>query len=142
MIDAAVVDASVAAKWVLEEAGSESARRLFRARLQAPELLLVECASILWKKVRLGNLTEEGAAARLEALSQGPVLLVSGRELIKPALRLAVDLSHPVYGCLYLALAVERGLPLVTADRRFVEAARKRKHLASHVQRLEDLPGA
>ena len=47
MIDAAVVDASVAVKWVVPETGSDLARSLSNASLEAPDLLLVECANIL-----------------------------------------------------------------------------------------------
>ena len=59
MIEAAVIDACVAVKWVIQEAGSEEARRLFSARLEAPDLLLVECANILWKKASLRDIIGE-----------------------------------------------------------------------------------
>ena len=41
------------------------------------------------------------------------------------ALRLGAELDHPVYDCLYLALALERGAALATADRRFLDAVRR-----------------
>jgi len=45
------------------------------------------------------------------------------RDLAPEAFRLARLLDHPVYDCLYLALAMESGAPVVTADRRFAAAA-------------------
>ena len=63
-----VIDASIAIKWVVEEPGTAAALSLLeKARLIAPELLLAECANILWKKVRGKELTPEEAllAARL-----------------------------------------------------------------------------
>ena len=46
-----VIDASVAVKWVVEENGTPEVLALRqRARLIAPELLVAECANILWKK--------------------------------------------------------------------------------------------
>ena len=63
MRDAAVVDASVAVKWVVDEADSGPARSMADARLEAPDLLLVECANILWKKAGIGDLTRQQAAA-------------------------------------------------------------------------------
>jgi predicted nucleic acid-binding protein len=36
------------------------------------------------------------------------------------ATRLAIDLDHPAYDCLYLALAIARDCPFVTADERFL----------------------
>ncbi|UKJ74068.1 type II toxin-antitoxin system VapC family toxin [Azospirillum brasilense] len=36
---------------------------------------------------------------------------------------LALEFGHPVYDCLYLALARRLGIPVVTADRRFIQLA-------------------
>ena len=63
-----VVDASIAIKWVVEEAGTTQALALRKnARLIAPDLLVAECANILWKKTQRGELSPEEAelAARL-----------------------------------------------------------------------------
>ena len=127
MIAAAVVDASVAVKWVVEEPGSDQARMLARARLEAPDLMAVECANILWKKARMGDIDARQARERLDALLQAPVALTPSRDLLGRALGLALELEHPVYDCLYLALALVRGVPLVTADERLAKAVRKRK---------------
>jgi len=52
-VNTLVIDASVAVKWVVEENGTPEVLALRqRARLIAPELLVAECANILWKKVR------------------------------------------------------------------------------------------
>ncbi len=34
--------------------------------------------------------------------------------------KLSFDLDHPIYDCIYLALARQRRLPLITADKRFI----------------------
>ena len=45
-----VIDASIAVKWVVEEDGTPQALMVRRrAKLIAPELLVAECANILWK---------------------------------------------------------------------------------------------
>lgn len=139
MIKAAVVDASVAVKWVVPENGSDCARLLAQAKLEAPDLLSVECANILWKKVRLGHLTRREAADCLRLLLGMPVALVGSRELLDSALRLSLELDHPVYDCLYLALALQRRFPLVTADEKLAKAARKQRNLAASVVLLSDL---
>jgi predicted nucleic acid-binding protein len=126
-MDAAIVDASVAVKWVIEEEGSAMARRLSRIRLEAPDLLFVECANILWKKVRLGDLAPAEAKERLDRLLRAPVRLTASRELLAPALELSLELRHPIYDCLYLALAQRHGVPLVTADERLISALRRRR---------------
>ena len=128
-MDAAIVDASVAVKWVIEEEGSADARRLSHFPLEAPDLLLIECANILWKKVRLGDLVAAEAKERLDLLFRSPVRLAASRDLLAPALELSLDLRHPVYDCLYLALAQLRGVPLVTADERLISALRRRRLL-------------
>ena len=135
-----VIDASVAVKWVLDEPGSPQARALAGARLEAPDLLLVECANILWKKVQLGDLRQAEAMARMDLLNQAPVTWASSPDLLGNALRLALHLRHPVYDCLYLALALELAIPLVTADRRFVQAVSRRPPLARLISLLDDLP--
>ncbi len=63
-----VIDASIAVKWVVEEDGTAEAVALRqRAKLIAPQLLVAECANILWKKVQRDELLKEEAllAARL-----------------------------------------------------------------------------
>jgi len=139
MIQAAVVDASVAVKWVVPENGSGRARSLAQAKLAAPDLLFVECANILWKKVRMGHLTRREAADCLRLLLDMPVAVVGSRELLDSALRLSLELDHSVYDCLYLALALQRRFPLVTADEKLAKAARKRRDLAASVVLLSDL---
>ena len=139
MIKAAVVDASVAVKWVVPENGSDRARLLAQTKLEAPDLLSVECANILWKKVRLGHLTRREAADCLRLLLGMPVAVAASRELLDSALRLSLELDHPVYDCLYLALALQRRFPLVTADEKLAKAARKQRNLAASVVLLSDL---
>ena len=53
------------------------------------------------------------------------------------ALRLAQLLDHPVYDCVYLALALLREVPVVTADRRFVAAAARDPDVSLLVLPLE-----
>lgn len=136
MIAAAVVDASVAIKWVVQEEHSDQARLLSIAKLEAPDLMLVECANILWKKVLLGDLRASDVTPRLALLLRSPVVLTASRELLESALRISLDLKHPVYDCVYLALALKRNIPLVTADRKLFNAARKRRRPGAKVELL------
>jgi predicted nucleic acid-binding protein len=52
-------------------------------------------------------------------------VLETGPRLQARALRLGCDLDHPVHDCLYLALALDRGTALATADRRFLRILRR-----------------
>jgi len=118
-----VIDASVALKWVLDEAGSEAAAALRDHELIAPALWLVEAANALWRNVRMGYLTNDEAAERLAELLNAPVASLAMEPYLEQALTLATEIGHPVYDCLYLALALHHGTHVVTADHRFASAA-------------------
>jgi predicted nucleic acid-binding protein len=118
-----VVDASVALKWVLDEPESEAAAALQADELLAPDLWLAEAANALWRYSRTGQITIEEANERLTELKNAPVASVPIGPHLSAALGLAVEIGHPVYDCLYLALAIACDTHVVTADRRFVAAA-------------------
>lgn len=117
---ATVIDASVVVKWLVREEGTKQALTLRRHALSAPDLLVAECANILWKKVQRGELTgaESSIAARL--LARAEIELVPMRPLLERAAALAIRLGHSAYDCMYLALADATGRCFVTADQRLV----------------------
>jgi len=58
-----IVDASVALKCVIEEDGSEAAGALLlKEPLAPPDLLMFECANVLWAKARRRVLTRDWPA--------------------------------------------------------------------------------
>ena len=123
----AVVDASVVIKWVVEEEGSAAALTLLDgAELLAPDLLMSECANILWKKVVRREVTREEAGLAAELLQRAAIELVPTRAVMADALRHAIELDHPAYDCIYIALAIERGCRFVTADERLARIATQR----------------
>jgi predicted nucleic acid-binding protein len=125
-----VVDANVAIKWVVEEEGTPAALMLLkRAGLAAPDLLTAECANILWKKVLRSELTKPDALLAARVLERADIELLPTRSLLEPALRIAIELDHPAYDCVYLALAAANGWKFVTADDRFVRKLRERGRL-------------
>jgi predicted nucleic acid-binding protein len=117
-----VVDASVAVRWFIDVPASERAYRLIASedRLVAPDLVMAEIASALWKAVRFADLAPATAAEAMVAAGAAFHELVSARMLANRALAIALDLRHPVYDCFYLALAEARGSRLVTADGRLL----------------------
>jgi len=137
-----IVDASVVIKWVVDEVGSEEAAALRGDELQAPDWIQVECTNVLWAKSRRRELTPNEASERLALLLEAPVALVPASEVLERAFALAQELAHPVYDCLYLALALERRCPLITADERFVAAVRGSGLYDAEIRSLSEQPAA
>ncbi len=117
-----VIDASIAVKWVVEEDGTTDALALRqKAKLIAPELLVAECANILWKKVQRNELMHDEALLAARLLQGAEIELLPMRSLLESATQISIEIDHPAYDCLYLALAVEKKRKFVTADKRFLQ---------------------
>ena len=131
---AAVVDASVAVKWVVAEDLAENAGLLRSVgQLNAPAHWLAEAANALWAKAWRGELTAFEAEQRVGLLTQAPIVVTPLASLAEEAIRLSNALGLTVYDTLYLALALERVISLVTADRRLFERTRAQPEFAARV---------
>jgi predicted nucleic acid-binding protein len=132
-----VIDASVAFKLIFNEAGSSQLIELAaQTEFLAPNLLYTEIANAIWKRILRGDIPRDsGAEMQLEALAK-VVRRIDELPMIPRALQLAVELGHPVYDCIYLAVAEELDEDLVTADRRFVRAVQGTPH-AARVKELQ-----
>jgi predicted nucleic acid-binding protein len=120
-----IVDASAVVR-IIE--GSEPAASFQEALLQAdlvlaPELMLTEVANALWRLQRAGQLEADGLQRRLSRAVELVDVIEPDRHLQAEALALACHLDHPVYDCLYLALARREAAVLVTADKRLQQLA-------------------
>lgn len=115
-----VVDASVAVRWLLKLPGFERAETLVKrgGAIIAPDIIISETTSALWKAVVFANLPIADAQIAIESLDDVLDELVPTSAHKQRALSIAVDLRHPVYDCFYLALAEERSCTIVTADER------------------------
>lgn len=133
-----VVDASVALQWIVPEpdgqADAESV--LASADLQAPDLLLVEVANALRRKVQLGEVREEQALSGFRRVADTLVISPVTPGLAHRALELGLEIGHPVYDCVYLALAESLNATIATRD---IELT-KRFVRAGFAHRLEALP--
>jgi predicted nucleic acid-binding protein len=102
----------------------------------APDLVTLEVASALSKKVRYFALPEAMARRSIAGLSQFIDEMIATDPLLDAAFALSLHLSHAVQDCVYLALAIERDCVLATVDLKF--AARVRD--ASLESRIMVLP--
>ena len=120
-----VIDASVAVKWVVAEDGRQSALAVPDvAELIAPDFVLLESASVMWKKVRRGEMAPGQMKSGLDFIREAIFDLVPLAELLERASQLALTFDHPVYDCLYVACAEARHADLLTADSRLAEKFR------------------
>ena len=125
-----VVDASVAVKLLVDEPDSDAARELAASgqELHAPRLMASEVANTLWRKARVGEIERADAGTAMALLRDMPLRWNDDETITADAMRLALALDHPVYDCVYLALAHRIGATVVTADRRFVTAVAPTEH--------------
>lgn len=125
-----VVDASVAAKWVLGEADSPRARALqAEGGLIAPSLIAAEVGNALWKAVRRDGIARQDALDAIRTILLAFDALIPIEDLRLRALELSLDLNHPIYDCFYLALAERERAPLVCVDGRLQAKAKKLKSI-------------
>ncbi len=125
MTDEVVLDASVAADYFFSGLGSVAAQAFVRSgpRMIAPDLIFAEFASVATKFVRRGLVHR--AVAR-NAIARVPLLVhevAPLRDLAGPAYDLATGHGFSAYDAVYLALALRRGLRLVTADAKLARRA-------------------
>ncbi|MET0604901.1 MAG: type II toxin-antitoxin system VapC family toxin [Beijerinckiaceae bacterium] len=117
-----VVDAGVALKLLLPEPLGEYAYRLaaMSSPMIAPNLIRIEIANAFWKSVRKGVIDPNVSQVLLARVRAHFAELVDEDTLLPDALHLATTLNHPVYDCIYLALAETRSARLVTANERLM----------------------
>lgn len=125
MAGSCVLDASAALSLITQDpAASDLARQVEQmALVLAPELMLTEVANALWKLQRAGSL--DGIDPQLLLADARDLVdqIEPDRNLQVEALALACHLNHPVYDCLYLALARREAATLLTTDQRLLALA-------------------
>jgi predicted nucleic acid-binding protein len=105
-----IVDASA----LLASLADPKVVRLLRENeLSAPDLLIPETLNAFWKLRRAGREAPERSDI-LQLLDR--IRVVPSRALAARAAELAEELDHPVYDCMYLALAEAEADVVITAD--------------------------
>jgi predicted nucleic acid-binding protein len=131
-----VIDASVAAKWILPANGETLTREALallkryaagELRFVVPDLFWAEFANILWKAVQQERLPPASAETALHAMRDRNFPTVSSHALLAEAFAISSAFDRTVYDALYVALALTSKSQLITADQRLANA------LAAHL---------
>lgn len=119
-----VVDAGVAVKWFVPEPDAAAALRLLDGRhlLAAPDLIRSEIGNVAWRLHNRGVIDAGEASDLIEHFLSMPLEIHDSTYLLAPALQIAIATNRTVYDSLYLALAMELGGTVVTADERWANA--------------------
>jgi predicted nucleic acid-binding protein len=126
-----VVDASVAAKWVLPPQGEElvpEALRLLdlyaqgQIRFVVPDVFWAEFGDLLREAVRQQRLTSATALQAMNAIRSRRFPSVASERLLPEALPVALSTGRTLSDCLYVALAMSSNAQFVTADETLANA--------------------
>jgi predicted nucleic acid-binding protein len=126
-----VVDASVAAKWMLPARGEPLRPEAFRLMddyqdgeigLLVPDIFWAECGNVARKAVRQQRFSREDAESAMLSLVERAIPTVPSTRLLPDALAIAFNFGRSVYDSLYVALAVQTKKQLITADERLANA--------------------
>lgn len=126
-----VLDASVAAKWMLPAKGEPLRSEAYRVLdayatgqvgLVVPDIFWGECGNIVWKAVRQQRFSQDDAKFALSSMIDRGISTVPTTRILSEAVEIALDFGRPVYDCLYVALAAQSRKDLITADERLVNA--------------------
>ena len=106
-----VVDASVAAKWLLPPARETHTVEAFRlldqyvkgeTSLLVPDLFWPELGNILWKSVRIGRISRDSAEEALVAMADRKIPTAPTSSLIRDAFAIAAMFDQTVYDGVYV----------------------------------------
>ncbi len=126
-----VLDASVAVKWAIpstsETLTGESLQLLKRytqgeINFIVPDVFWAEVGNVLWKGVRRRRWQKAVAERAASDMRKRNFFTVSSLDLLSDAVRIAFANDRSVYDCLYVALAIQFKIEMITADERLANA--------------------
>ncbi|GAB5409376.1 MAG: type II toxin-antitoxin system VapC family toxin [Balneolaceae bacterium] len=117
-----VIDASVAAKWLFLEEGTDETVLLLEQFdfFYAPTLFQIELDSIITKKVRKKELTIEEAPVKKSQAAKLSVRFIKYNQLSDIAFDISTTLPVTLYDATYIATAILTNSIFYTADERLV----------------------
>jgi len=130
-LTALVLDASVAVKWVLpsaKETLTTESLQLLKLYIDGavnfivPDIFWAEVGNVLWKGVRQRRWPQALAERAVRDVRDRGFFTVSSLGLLPEAIKIAFAHDRSVYDCLYVALAIQYKIEMITADERLANA--------------------
>lgn len=125
-----MLDASVLAALYVEDPATEASEAALErlevdAQLHAPDLVLLEVAQVLWKRVRRDELSADDAMRGIGDLEAAAIRFFPSGSLVAQSLALALAHGFTAYDATYIALATRVGGTVVTNDAELHRRARE-----------------
>lgn len=126
-----VLDASVAIKWAVPAANeplADESIRIFRRFRDSeidflvPDIFWAEIGNVLWKGAKRQRWSSADAEMIASYFKDCDLQTVPSQLLLPEALKIAFTYDRNISDCLYVALAAEAQLELITADERLANA--------------------
>lgn len=119
-----VADSSVLIRYFSKEDGWEEAEKIIEQGVMTFDLAVKEIANALWKKVLREEMAEKDAVKIISDLEDGEVIRLENQAgYIEEAFHIAIRRRIPIYDALFISLAKNKRLELVTCDKKQSEAA-------------------
>jgi predicted nucleic acid-binding protein len=114
---------------LLKETRFEDISEILTLGASSHAQLLTESSNAIAQARKNGRVDEEGARkmveSMLELVRSSSITIHTDQDLIEDAFRIAVDYDLTIYDSVFLALAQKLRGPLLSRDRKQIEAARK-----------------
>lgn len=119
-----VIDSSSLVKFFSREEGWKDVEKVLLEGVVSLDLSVKEVANALWKRVLRGEMGFDDAAKIIADLPEAEVIKVADQNrYLSKAFKIAVKNKVTVYDALFIALAKELNVELVTSDAKQAEIA-------------------
>ncbi len=121
-----VIDSSALVKYFSREEHWEIVRKYMLEGVITIDLAIKELSNALWKKVLRGELFPETARTILQDLVGDNIFkIVSQSKYLVKAFDIAIKYGVTIYDVLFIAVALDENMGLITSDQKQKEVAEK-----------------
>ncbi len=121
-----VIDSSVLVKYFSREKGWEKARKYIVEGAITLDLAIKELGNALWKKVLKNEMEAEIAIEIIsDIIREKPMIIEDETKYLAEALKYSIENKITIYDALFIILAKNKNLELVTADKKQAKTADK-----------------